>query len=429
MSNNKKCCLGCYLKNLFKIGNLIPMLLLVALAMTGFAINYEYLLFQTLSAREGLYPLLIAAVAMISAVGIVYLICSIKSKTITVADHFGLALVFTAICFLAYSLVKWGDINLKRGITMLIFFVIGFCFILSRGKFFDASAKKEDIIYTKNCMSGYFATIFKKYSFFSIIVTVVVSVSVAYLVFDPAFRSIISPVLYDNPILWYIFGITGIVTALYFAITAFSKRINVSDIALLSTIISMPLVLVQILVKNNGGRNSLTYWAIMVAAILVFAIVRFLRFDITVNTEKKVEGNIVKQFFIKHNILLVLASACLIVCAASIIYKTRILQTTFNLVDGTFDPAPKFILLSVISISVIVFCAWALLSSILNLNSKKVTMADFMLAVITITGILALSFFGFCQKPWILTCIVCGLAGCLVLCVIRIILFNKANAK
>ncbi len=429
MSNTKKCSFGCYIKNLFKFGNLIPSLLLTALALTAIALNYEFHLFRDFQSRKELFTLLIVAVSIIAVVGLGFLLTSIKNKMITFADHLCFAMVLTAIGLMIYNFAVFNTINPRPLYAIIALFVVGLIFMILYAKFFDETATSNEIIYTKNCMSGYFATIFKRYSFISIVVTAIVSVCGLYLVLNPYFRMDILTTLNQHPAISYIMYITMGLIGLYLINTAFSKKIVPADVLFLSSIISLPITLAQIIIKYPTAEGSFLAWAILTALVLVFGIVRFARFDVTVTDDKKLSGNYAKQLFAKYNPLLVLSIASIIVSTVAIIYKGRLLQHSFNYSNGTFDPSLRFIILLIVGATIFVFGVWAVVTSILNLKSSKITSGDLMLALLTVTALFALSFIAFSKITWILVTIACGLAICLVLLVIRIIFFSKKAHK
>ncbi len=429
MSNAKKCSFGCYIKNLFKYCNLIPSLLLTALALTAIALNYEFHLFREFQSRKELFTLLIVAVAIMAFVGLGFLLTSIKNKMMTFADHLCFAMVLTAIGLLIYNFAVFNTVNPRPLYAIIALFVVGLIFMILYAKFFDETATSNEIIYTKNSMSGYFATVFRRYSFISIVVTAIISVCGLYLVLNPYFRMSILTTLNQHPALLYIMYIAMGLTGLYLISTAFSKNIVPADVLFLSSIISLPVTLAQIIIKYPKADGSFLAWAILTALVLLFGLVRFARFDVTVTDDKKLSGNYVKQLFTKYNLLLVLSVASIIVASVAIIYKGRLLQNSFNYSNGTFDPSLRFIILLIVGTAILVFGVWAVITSILNLKSSKITSGDLMLALLTVTALFALSFIAFSKIAWILITIACGLVICLVLLVIRIVMFSKKTHK
>lgn len=429
MSNTKKCNFGCYLKNLFKLRNLLPTLLLTALAVTAIALNYEFHIFRQFFDRKKLFTVIIVAVSLVCAVGLGYFIASVKNKKIVFADHVCFAMVLTAIALLIYNLVKFKTVNVRPLFVIIAALIIGIAFIILHAKYFDENAVSSEIAYTKNCMSGYFATVFAKYSFISIVLTAILTVCGLYLVLNPTFRISVRPVFEQHPALLYVLYIAIGLTALYLGTSAFSKKIVPSDVLFLSSIISLPISLTQILVLYPKAEGSLLAWAILTALVLIFGIVRFLRFDVTVTTDKPSNGSYFKQLFAKYNFLFVLSLSSIIVSIVAVTYKARLLQNSFNFKNGTFNPQLKFIILSIVGIAIIAFGIYAFVTSVLNLKSERVTVGDLMLSVLTVTALFALSFFAFSHVTWILVCIVCGLAACLILLVARLVYFIIATHK
>lgn len=372
MENKKKS----YLSMFFKSGYFLYALLFTCLACTGVVLAYSSGLIGAIMSNKDvrLFATLIAIV--VSLVGLIWIIGSCKKSKIAMTDSVSWAILLTTIFFIIYNAVEVGTFGAKKIIVVVLGLLVGLIFVILNAKKLNPELDDQKPI--KNSLRCYYKTIFKKYSFFAIACATVVCSAVALLAFSTSLLTGFS----KKELICA--GICLLPALVFIASSLSSKKVGVIDALILALTFTAPIALLIVILSDLAQERNLILWAFAFAMLIFFTFMRYRSFNLEANEpECEIEKCCPACYYLKsvskkHGITLAIAIGALLAGSLFIIFPISSLTSLIKVKDGiSFNPL--FLVVGVIQFTVLATLLVSVLLSVVNLSSKKVNVADFLL--------------------------------------------------
>lgn len=391
MDNVKK---PCYFGQIFKSGYIIHTLLFTALVCTFIALGYSGGLW--LAIKDTPYFIYTACVlGVFFILNVIYSLAVSKKNKIGVTDAIALCMVLTAILFAVYVYLVIKEFSILRIALMAGVFVFGVILTIVNAVRFNPNLEDSNVVYTTNSLSGYYKTIFKKYSFFAILCATAICTCFSTLLFHPALSiglhgfNLLQVAIYVLPLILYLTFFAG------------SKKVVALDGLLIALTITLPLALVEILLFNEAQKLNLTIWAIGAFLLILYTFIRYRTFDIRlIEDDKKIEKKSIVGYYLKsvikeNGILLILSVASLLALSAFVIFPIENVSAYLLITEEEVLMAPEFMLIAIIDFAVVSTLLVSVIFSFVNLSIRKTNRGDlalFILIAFVIFGFISLAF-------------------------------------
>lgn len=369
-------------------GKVLYALLFIAIAFFAVLFNYRYNSYQNLYANKSLFAFVMVVFGIFAALTLAYLIISVKSESVTVADSLGITFIVFSILFAVYACCRQGSfdfasLSIKTAIFCICLFVIGIVYLIVRAKSFGKDAKCEGCCDYKCNISSYYKNIVKKYSFLSVIVIAFLLSCASYLILDYSFRKSVTALISSSPAIETLLIITAIIVAVYIAFSVSEKKVVEFDSILLGGGVALIVTLLNITIVNNSNLSKkITLWACITAVYILLTFMRYRSFknksEIVCDKDCK---KYFKTLFSKYNPLLILSVACVAVSVFAVFFKGDLLNVYLPIVKGKRVPAVNFFPMIIVYSCIGITAITALLSSISTLFVKKIGVCDMFLAL------------------------------------------------
>lgn len=375
MTNSKK---SGYLAGLLKSGYILHALLFTAITCTIIVLGYFSHLWDMVVSSDSFLIYTLSVLGTFAVLIVVYALCSIKKNKVAITDALSLTMIFTAIFYVVFLFLVIEDIEIFRIVFPAVLFVVGAILLGLNWFFYDPEKQDSNVIYTKNTLSGYYKTIFKKYSFFAILCAAAVCLCFETLIFNPAYALGLSVTEY------VLLAILAIPLILYFAYYAGSKKVVALDALLVAITISLAVSLVKVIVTEDFEHN-ITLWALATFILIVYTFIRYRCFDILLTPEpkeiekKSVVGYYVKNVLRSYSPLLILSVASVLAMSMFVIFPIDALTRLVAIEGDEFSYATPFLLVSAIDFAVYATLIVFLVFSFVNITIRKTNVGDFML--------------------------------------------------
>ena len=386
MENTKK---PCYFKELLKSSSLILTLLFACLLSTIYLLGFSTGLWNAVLKNSPYLIYTLSVVGVFFILSVVYVLTACKKSKIKVSDAIPLSMILFSI-FLAVYLFLENEFSLLRIVYTASVFVVGVILATVNALSFNPEIEESNIVYTKNNLSAYYKTLFKKYSLFTILLIASVCVCFTTLVFHPFFGFALDKKAF------IVLAILALPVVLYLAYNAGNKKMCDTDALLLALTIAMPLALVEIIVfKAYSFERNLTVWAIALMLILIYTFMRYKTFDFVEGpAPKAIEKDSCFKFYFKsvvrnYNLLYVLALASVMVIASLVVFPYELISQYVVTEGEKVTLHSDLLLVGIIDFTVIATLVVCAVFSFVNLSIAKVNCADFLLFVL-----IAFSIFG-----------------------------------
>ncbi|MBR2870446.1 MAG: hypothetical protein IKB98_03625 [Clostridia bacterium] len=379
----------CYFAQIFKSGYIIHALLFTALASTFIALGYIGGLWEAVKGT----PYLIYSACVLGlffVLNVIYVIAKSKKNKVGITDAIAICMILTAILFIVYAFVVLKVLSIFRIAFAAGLFVVGVALLIINAVRFDADLEESNVVYTTNSLSGYYKTIFKKYSFFGILCAAAVCTCFTTMLFHPAYSLGLKNMNFIE------FAIYALPAILYLSFFAGSKKVVALDGLLIALTITFPLALVQILLFKEGQNVNLTLWAVGALVLILYTFIRYRTFDIRLIVEdqaiqkKSIVGYYFKTVIRENGILLILAVAGVLAISAFVIFPLEAISSFVSVVGSDVAIAPEFMLISIIDFAVIATLLVCIVFSFVNLSIRKTNRGDMLLFIL-----IAFIMFGF----------------------------------
>ena len=382
----------CHFGLILKYGYLLYGLLLTAILSTCAFLASEFGVLGYIRSVKGLdlYVYIFSGVFIFAI--LLYYIYRAKTKCVSFADAFNIAGIFTPLLIASYVYFMLGYtksvVYIVLGSILLINLIFLPIFVARR----DERNEKRDIIFTENSFLGYFINVFRKYRFLGIVTIAFLTVAVTYLFFNPDFSSVIFETISAYPLMRYLILVCATLFVAYMAIDSARRRVCVADAILISSLISMPITLAQIIFVNGSNDTQFIIWAVIVGVMLICTLIRYLSFNVTINfaLEDGKKKCYLGKFFKKYNPLLILLVACVIANILVFGYLSEVYLKAIVVTDGVLTAiAPDFFPMACLTISAGLSIVIGFILSIFSIAKKGVSCIDFIIALNLILGIAA----------------------------------------
>ena len=363
-----------YLKSLLTGINLVWVLTIASVMLTGIVASYDFGLFGSVVSSSNALSLAIILAGGFGLATLIYMLCNLKNSEISFADMLAGAFVFVGLFFFAYVFISTGSLNGRRIIAAALLVVVGVVYMLIRAK--CKKNEETEKTYENTSIKGYFATIFKKFSLpFIVLLTVAIS-CFTYLFFSANFvdnylkgsRVVIAiTVLFAMPLVISLFKKIG------------SKNVNILDALLIPIGAALIFSLISLILKDYSTKKMVV-WTILLAVYVLVINNRLTKFDLSEKdaTIKPVESDSYANALLgTYNIFDILAiSSTMALISAMILRSGIILSGTANGLDVGF--LPVFVL--IIAIGCVI--AYGCISALIGLKKKQIGCGDFWLGVL-----------------------------------------------
>lgn len=404
-----------YIKDLLRHGYFILALLITSVAMTGIVASYEFGLFGALMSINGARALLIVGLIVCAVVGGIYLIMGLKFKKQSVADSVYLAITLIGIVFLFYFLIALKTPNARRILFAIALIVIGGILSFIRIWNYEHADSHGKFNTDGNHIKQYFAELFNKFSFASIVVAFVVLVCFAHLVLNSTF----APILKDTATL-IISAICVIPLIVYGVLNAKDRDISPVDALAFAALLALPVVLAMIFVLYYSPLRVIV-WAVIFGALIVFIFLRLVTYGSVKGHVRKTfsANNYFQKVFAKHDPLLSLSIGALIALVALVTLSTRSFQE--HLLDGaSVGLVLKSVPIAVVLVSAVGALVLFAIVTLLGCKNKNVGIVDFFLA-----NCVSFIIFGYLTliahpSPILLYLLSAFLVYCIIITVVRV---------
>ncbi len=341
-----------YFKNLLKSGHFVLALLISSLVMTFVVANYEYKFLSVFFANNHILSLITILFAVFAVVLLIYLCIEFKSKKPTIADSIYIALIVVGLAYFVYVGLVLKTFNLNRLIFPISSLVLGFLFLSIRTHYFYIDATRKPFV-PKNKISQYYSALFSQYPFFAIVVISVACLFLSYFLTDDPIITVIK-----HKTTFIVCSICVLPTIIYAITKANSKTITVFDALACACILALPLILVK-LVLLTYSPLKVCVWAVAFAIFIIYQIIRFQAFDITVNVQPQEKHDYFSTLFAKYDIGLILSVGGLIATFSSLLIDGDLLHPLYDLKNFHFDAyLIPIVVLTALSLFALIFFAF-----------------------------------------------------------------------
>lgn len=387
-----------YIVKFFKNFAFIPTLFVAGILTTLLILCEQYGIINTLTFNN--YTYYIASVTgLFFILYILYAFSNAKKQTLSISDSVNFAIMLTCILYLIYIIFVLKRVSIARIVIPAVLFLIMLLVSLIRTIYYNPYEEKGVVYYTKHSINAYYHTLFKKYSFFGILMFALGLTCLSFLLLQTGYVFNLSSTKIVIPLI-----LIGIVLALLI-FNSISKKIGVLDASILSLTITLIPALLQILLLTPDAIKKvyLIYWAIFCGITLILTSLRYIFFDISKigkSTAENFEGirlfSYFKKVSYKYGFGIVLTASFVAVAIFLLMLKFANINEFYK-----FNDSGKLLIHSNIIPSVIVnilFIGTIILGialSFANLRASKITFGDFLMLVNLLFSLIASAMFIF----------------------------------
>ena len=379
-----------YFKCFFKSGYLLHAFAIAALICTLIAVGYELEIWQKVSTDKHLLFYTFCVLGLFTLASALAIAFSRKKAKININDALPFAFVISSIFMVVYLYLEVESFTLFGMLVALNLFLFGDFGILCNSLAFDPNLDEDGVIYACTAFKAFYKTIFKKYPAFYILGIAAVSTCFTTILFHPAYSFDFTTAEYCA------LAILLIPVIAYASYNVARRTVIALDAVLVSSLITFPLSLVEILLFDVNRIANLFIWACALMIAIIYTFVRYKCFDIKVQPDKApiqkkcAIGYYFKSIARRYDLLLAVAIGALMTFSATIAFPPILLNQLVSFKNGlSLNPTVFLVLIiQAATFGAILFCIFL---TFVNTPVAKVNSGDFLLVAVTSFSVFTLA--------------------------------------